>query len=803
MVKSRRYSLMMSTKLPLTPNRLHEAGGNALLRTGLALTLGLLSLILTAGSASASPAEYNGISADGSIVVFSSDEPLVSGDTDHDRDVYLRSYDDTLERYVTREVSSGPTGGNDALPAQYDAISADGNLVFFSTKEPLTTADTDSGTDIYMRNLSTNTTTLVSQGADSCEAQGCGDGSFDADFVPGGLTPSGDELFFVTDEQLAPLVDTDSSPDIYMRQIPAVGAAKTILVSQAAADCESCGNGAFTLSFNAVSPDGSTVVFSSSEQLADADEDALQDVYVRDLIGEATRLVSTPRLSGCPGTVDCKAVFGGVSNTGSHIFFESREQISSEDLDESQDVYDWSASTGAVLSSIGPDLGNSDFEVTYKGSRSDGSAVFFLTSERLDSTADTDDKQDVYERFGSTTTLVSTGPMGGNGLFNATLNWTSPDGSHSGVLFSTEEQLTTQDEDSSLDVYERNGGVTTLISPGGSAGSSASFAGASSDGSHIFFITSESLVAKDKDMSPDIYEQVGSITNLVSTGPEGGNGQFGSGLNGVSVDGLHAFLTTTERLTPEDPDAEVDIYDRADSETRLVSVGNLASLGPVAPTLTATNPASPGATTTPTIIGQAEPNTWIKLYKTFDCSGEPTAQGTSAELAGSGLSVSVAEGSTTSFRATAEVSGLVSPCSASIPYKQGIPAPPPPPPGEETTTGGGTSTSGSGTPGGTRTGTGDGKGGSTITYVMPETLITFGPAAKTRKRKIIFGFTDATGQPGSSFTCKLDHRRWKGCSSPTRFRKLKLGRHIFSVKAINALGTADERPTRRRFRVVR
>ena len=800
MTESRRYSLTMSTKFPLIPNRLREAGGNALPRTGLVLTLGLLSLILPAGSANAAPAEYNGISADGSVVVFSSDEPLVLGDTDHDRDVYLRSYDDTLERYVTREISNGPTGGNNALPAQYDAISADGNLVFFSTKEPLTAADADQGTDIYMRDLSTNTTTLVSRGADSCEAQGCGNGNFDAGFVAGGLTPSGEELFFITNERLAPLVDTDSSPDIYMREIPAVGVARTVLVSQAAADCGMCGNGAFPLTFNAVSPDGSTVVFSSSEKLADADKDALQDVYARDLTGETTQLVSTPGLSGC----DCKAVYGGVSNTGSHIFFESLEPISSEDLDESQDVYDWSASTGAVLASIGPDLGNSDFDVTYKGSRSDGSAVFFLTSERLDSTADTDGKQDVYEHSGSTTTLVSTGPIGGNEPFNATLNWTSPDGSHSGVLFSTEEQLTLQDEDSSLDVYERNGGVTTLISPGGSMGSSASFAGASSDGSHIFFITSEPLVAKDKDTSPDIYEQVGSVTNLVSTGPEGGNGNFGSGLNGVSVDGLHAFLTTTERLTPEDPDAEVDIYDRADSETRLVSVGNLAPLGPAAPTLTETNPGSPGATTTPTIIGQAEPSTWIKLYKTFDCSGEPTAQGTSAELAGSGLSVSVAEGSTTSFRATAEASGLVSPCSASILYKQAIPAPPPPPPGEETSTGGGTGTSGNGTTSGTRnTRTGSGKGGSTITYVIPETLITFGPAAKTRKRKVTFRFTDATGQPGSSFICKLDRRRWKGCSSPTRFRKLKLGRHTFSVKAVNAIGTADERPTKRRFKVVR
>jgi len=102
-----------------------------------------------------------------------------------------------------------------------------------------------------------------------------------------------------------------------------------------------------------------------------------------------------------------------------------------------------------------------------------------------------------------------------------------------------------------------------------------------------------------------------------------------------------------------------------------------------------------------------------------------------------------------------------------------------------------------------RTGTGGTKGNPNITYVTPETLITFGPAAKTRKKKVVFRFTDATGQPGSSFICKLDRRRWKGSSSPTQLTKLKLGRHVFSVKAVNALGTAEQQPTKRRFKVVR
>ena len=48
----------------------------------------------------------------------------------------------------------------------------------------------------------------------------------------------------------------------------------------------------------------------------------------------------------------------------------------------------------------------------------DGAHVFFATREALVS-ADADTAQDVYERSGGQTTLISTGPAGGNGDINA------------------------------------------------------------------------------------------------------------------------------------------------------------------------------------------------------------------------------------------------------------------------------------------------------------------------------------------------------------------------------------------------
>ncbi len=173
--------------------------------------------LLTASIASAVPASYKGSSADGKAVFFETSEPMVPGDTDTKRDVYMRSYDAEpgIKSYVTREVSLGPAGGNDAYNALFEKASADGNLVFFSTAESLVEADTDHSSDVYMRNMVTGTTTLVSVGEPAC-APACGNGPVDAGFAGG--SADGGKAFFVSEEKLA-ATDTDSSVDVYVRDL--------------------------------------------------------------------------------------------------------------------------------------------------------------------------------------------------------------------------------------------------------------------------------------------------------------------------------------------------------------------------------------------------------------------------------------------------------------------------------------------------------------------------------------------------------------------------------------------------------
>ncbi len=55
-----------------------------------------------AATALAAPAIYKGASADGEVAFFETDEQLVPGDTDTKRDIYARSFDETVGAYVTR-----------------------------------------------------------------------------------------------------------------------------------------------------------------------------------------------------------------------------------------------------------------------------------------------------------------------------------------------------------------------------------------------------------------------------------------------------------------------------------------------------------------------------------------------------------------------------------------------------------------------------------------------------------------------------------------------------------------------------
>ncbi len=761
-------------------------------RCGALIVAALLATAPGAPAAfAASETSYEGNSADGGTAFFSTNDKLVPGDTDSRRDVYVRSFDSAIGNYVTREISTGPTGGNDAFNAFFEEASADGSKTFFSTEESLVSADADREPDVYMRDLAKGTTTLVSQGEGAC-ASACGNGLAEANFAA--ATESGAKVFFVTEEQLA-AADSDDTVDVYERDLTT---GTTSLVSAGGSPCPpGCGNGEFPATLRGIAADGSRAFFATFEQLVNADTDAAIDIYERELPAGPTTLVSQGSALCAPGcgNSSAPAVFAGASADGSKAFFETNEGLVPADTDGANDVYQRSAGVTTQVSD-GSQAQPSNLVATSEN----GSRAFLVTAEPLVG-GDVNGSNDVYVSQGGVPSLVTSGECCGSNFGTATADGTR-------VVFTTTEQLAAVDTDSSADVYEWEvgGGAPVLISNGaanctpscGNGSAAAFFNGASADAFRVFFTTTEQLAAEDSDAKADIYvhDLADSTTTLISfpgvscPTPGGCDANF----NRASVDGGHVFFQSTERLTEGDVDSESDVYERAAGQTRLVSAGNSVELGPATPVLTGTSPASPGASMTPLILGQSDPNTSIKLYKTQDCSGEVAATGTAAQLGGAGIAVTVAAGSTTGFRATAtDESGDTSTCSGPISYKQESappPPPPPPPPGGEPSSGGGSAGSGAGS-----------KGGG-IAHVTPHTRITFAPAGKTRVRRPVFRFTDSTEQAGTSFQCKVDRQGWRGCGSPVKLKRLNAGKHVFMVRAINAVGEMEPAPQARKFKLV-
>lgn len=80
----------------------------------------------------------------------------------------------------------------------------------------------------------------------------------------------------------------------------------------------------------------------------------------------------------------------------------------------------------------------------------------------------------------------------------------------------------------------------------------------------------------------------------------------------------------------------------------------------------------------------------------------------------------------------------------------------------------------------------------------PDTRIVKGPARDSYEHKAKFRFVSTEAQ--SSFQCKVDLKRWRGCRNPYR-RLVGPGKHVFKVRAIDRYGNVDPTPARFGWRV--
>ena len=85
----------------------------------------------------------------------------------------------------------------------------------------------------------------------------------------------------------------------------------------------------------------------------------------------------------------------------------------------------------------------------------------------------------------------------------------------------------------------------------------------------------------------------------------------------------------------------------------------------------------------------------------------------------------------------------------------------------------------------------------------PGTRLTRRPHAtiSTRQRKVRVTFKFVSTEANSTFKCKIDHRALGSCHSPKTYR-LKMGKHKFSVYAVDSHGNRDASPAVKKFKIV-
>lgn len=275
------------------------------------LRTGALSLI----SVSSSEVLGNGassqgsISADGRYVAFrSAASNLVAGDNNGFDDIFVR--DRFLGTTTRVSVSTSGTEGNAASQAPAISNKNVGGpfVVFSSTATNLVGTDSNNASDIFVRDLSANTTTLVS--SNSAQINSASGGSFDP-----AITFDGAQIAFSTaaTDILSPTLNGQRQIVRIARATPST----RVLVSQSAGGTQA--NGACYEP--SLSSDGTKIAyFTLANNLGPTDSNGFFDVYLRDTTANTVSRVSVD--SG-GGESNGHSGFPSLSNDGLVVAFAS------------------------------------------------------------------------------------------------------------------------------------------------------------------------------------------------------------------------------------------------------------------------------------------------------------------------------------------------------------------------------------------------------------------------------------------------------------------------------------------------
>jgi Tol biopolymer transport system component len=229
------------------------------------------------------------VSTDGRYVAFTSDSDNLSGaDDDEVSGVFVRDVVTGHTVLVSRAAGADGTGANGS--SFLGGISADGRRVSFTSEASNLAPGTTIGTDqAYVRDLNTNTTTLVGRasGADTPPPAGGSDAA--------GISANGNAVLVRSATPLDPAAGATTHTHLYVRDL---STDTTTLVDRDDGPNGTVApvSGGFE---GVIDADGGRVAFTSSAPLAGAPADNVDHVYLRDVRTGQTTLVS--RAEGATG----------------------------------------------------------------------------------------------------------------------------------------------------------------------------------------------------------------------------------------------------------------------------------------------------------------------------------------------------------------------------------------------------------------------------------------------------------------------------------------------------------------------
>lgn len=407
------------------------------------------------------------ISGDGRYVAFVSYSKNLGGPADGTGGVFVRDVVTGATTLVSR--ANGASGAIADDSSYAPSISADGRQVAFSSYATNLGGHTTGDTDVYVRDLVDNTTTLVSR------ATGAGGALADDSSYAPSISADGKHVAFKSvADNLGGHADLFTA-DVYVRDL--VGHTTT-LVSRATGASGALADG--SSSGPAISGDGRYVAFDTiAQNLGDHATGMSGDVYVRDVSGATTTLVSRgPGVSGAVG--DDYSAQPAISADGRYVAFESfATTLVAGDDNAHRDVFvrDLVSGTTELVSraaGLGGALGNDDSDSTFRPSLSaHGECVAFQTKATNLVPGDTNGSYDVFvrDRMTHNTELVSRASGAGGALGGGDSMFAAISADFRYAAFQSDaSNLVPGDGNASQDVFRRElAGLSTTCatSPGG------------------------------------------------------------------------------------------------------------------------------------------------------------------------------------------------------------------------------------------------------------------------------------------------------------------------------------------------